>query len=299
MSLARELDYRGAGTVEFLVDCDTGKFSFLEINTRVQVEHPVTEVVTGVDIVRQQIRIAAGEPLGFTQDDVVVRGHAIECRINAESVADGFLPSPGTITTWNQPVGEHVRVDTHAFAGYDVPPYYDSLVAKLIVGGADRQTAIESTLRALEQFEIEGIATTVDLQLAVLSHADFRGNTITTRWLETALLPALTKEHRHDGMRHVAEIDIIDQTLRDGQQSLWGMRMKVAHLADVADDIDQAGYRVVDLTGSSIFECMMRYNREDPWDGLDLWRTWMPNSQAPLRLAQQLHRQVRTHARTR
>ena len=143
VALGRELDYRGAGTVEFLVDLDRGEFSFLEINTRVQVEHPVTEMVTGVDIVREQLRIAAGEPLSFSQDDVAVRGHAIECRINAESVADGFLPSPGTITRWDPPTGDHVRVDSHVFAGYEISPYYDSLIAKLIVSGADRAEAID------------------------------------------------------------------------------------------------------------------------------------------------------------
>ena len=138
VALGRHLDYQGAGTVEFLVDLDRSEFSFLEINTRVQVEHPVTEMVTGVDIVREQLRLAAGEPLSLTQDDVAVRGHAIECRINAESVADGFVPSPGTITKWDPPTGDRVRVDSHVFVGYEIPPYYDSLIAKLIVTGADR-----------------------------------------------------------------------------------------------------------------------------------------------------------------
>ena len=119
VAIGRRLDYRGAGTVEFLVDLDRGEFSFLEINTRVQVEHPVTEMVTGVDIVREQLRIAAGEPLSFGQDDVAIRGHAIECRINAESVADGFLPSPGTLTRWEPPTADHVRVDSHGFVGYE------------------------------------------------------------------------------------------------------------------------------------------------------------------------------------
>ena len=143
VAIGHELDYRGAGTVEFLVDLDRDEFSFLEINTRVQVEHPVTEMVTGVDIVREQLRIAAGEPLSFDQDDVAISGHAIECRINAESVADGFLPSPGTLTRWDPPSADHVRVDSHGFVGYEIPPYYDSLIAKLIVIGADRAEAID------------------------------------------------------------------------------------------------------------------------------------------------------------
>ncbi|HTH07866.1 MAG TPA: biotin carboxylase N-terminal domain-containing protein, partial [Ilumatobacteraceae bacterium] len=182
VAVGRELDYYGAGTVEFLVDLDRHEFSFLEVNTRVQVEHPVTEVITGIDIVREQLRIAGGEPLAFGQDDVSIRGHAIECRINAESVADGFVPSPGTITRWDPPGGDHVRVDTHAFTGYEVPPYYDSLVAKLIVSGADRTDAITSTLHALDAFAIEGIDTTRDLHRAVLTHDDFRRDAINTRW---------------------------------------------------------------------------------------------------------------------
>jgi len=191
VAIGRRLGYRGAGTVEFLVDLDRGEFSFLEINTRVQVEHPVTEMVTGVDIIRQQLRLASGEPLSFSQDDVSVRGHAIECRINAESVADGFLPSPGTITRWNPPTGGHVRVDSHAFAGYEISPYYDSLIAKLIVTGVDRAATIAATLNALDEFEIEGVETTRELHRAVLSHDDFRNDEINTRWLETSLLPSV------------------------------------------------------------------------------------------------------------
>jgi acetyl-CoA carboxylase biotin carboxylase subunit len=192
VALGRALDYHGAGTVEFLVDLDRDDFSFLEVNTRVQVEHPVTEMVTGVDIVREQLRLATGAPLSFVQDDVAIDGHAIECRINAESVGAGFLPSPGTITKWQAPTGDRIRVDSHAYAGYDVPPYYDSLIAKLIVGGSDRVEAVRRSLSALDQFVIEGIDTTRDLQHAVLSHEDFRSNTINTRWLETTLLPGLT-----------------------------------------------------------------------------------------------------------
>ncbi len=191
VTLGRQLDYHGAGTVEFLVDLDRGEFSFLEVNTRIQVEHPVTEMVTGVDIVRQQLRIAAGEPLPFRQDEIEISGHAIECRINAESVGDGFLPSPGTITQWIPPTGERVRLDSHAFLGYEVPPYYDSLIAKLIVGGTDRPDAIARSLAALDEFHIGGIDTTRDLQRTVLAHPDFRNDAIHTRWLETTVLPTL------------------------------------------------------------------------------------------------------------
>jgi acetyl-CoA carboxylase biotin carboxylase subunit len=202
VALGRRLDYRGAGTVEFLVDLDRGEFSFLEINTRVQVEHPVTEMVTGVDIVREQLRLAAGEPLSVTQADVVIDGHAIECRINAELVADGFVPSPGTITRWEPPVGDHVRVDSHAFAGYEVTPFYDSLIAKLIVRGATRTEAIDATLGALDEFTIEGVETTRDLHRTVLAHDDFRDDAINTRWLERTVLPVMfvsTKTAAADG----------------------------------------------------------------------------------------------------
>jgi acetyl-CoA carboxylase biotin carboxylase subunit len=199
LALGRALDYRGAGTVEFLVDVDRGDFAFLEINTRVQVEHPVTEMVTGVDIVRAQLRIAGGEPLGVAQGDVTVRGHAIECRINAESVERGFLPSPGSITRWEPPSGDDVRVDSHCFTGYTVPPYYDSLLAKLVVAGTDRSDAIDRALRALDELTIEGVDTTVALHRAVLAHPDFRDDAITTRWLETTFLPAATKEHAAHG----------------------------------------------------------------------------------------------------
>jgi acetyl-CoA carboxylase, biotin carboxylase subunit len=192
IALGRRLDYRGAGTVEFLVDLDRGDFSFLEINTRVQVEHPVTEMVTGIDIVRQQLRIAAGEPLSFGQDDIAIDGHAVECRINAETVPEGFLPSPGTITRWDPPNGDHVRVDSHAFTGYEIPPFYDSLIAKLIVKGDNRGDAIERALCALGDFRIDGIDTTCELHRAVLAHDDFRADTINTRWLETTLLPELS-----------------------------------------------------------------------------------------------------------
>jgi acetyl-CoA carboxylase, biotin carboxylase subunit len=192
VAIGRRLDYRSAGTVEFLVDLDRGEFSFLEINTRVQVEHPVTEMVTGIDIVREQLRIAAGEPLSIDQDDVAITGHAIECRINSESVTDGFLPSPGTLNRWDPPRADHVRVDSHCFAGYEIPPYYDSLIAKLIVTGEDRGEAIDRSLNALADFEIEGVDTTRDLHRAVLSHDDFRNDAINTRWLETTLLPELS-----------------------------------------------------------------------------------------------------------
>jgi acetyl-CoA carboxylase biotin carboxylase subunit len=188
VALARELGYVGAGTVEFLVDLDREEFMFLEVNTRVQVEHPVTEMVTGVDIVREQLRIAAGRTLSITQHDVMFSGHAIECRINAESVESGFIPSPGRVARWSPPEGPHVRLDSHVFAGYDVPPYYDSLLAKLIVGGTDRDDAIVNLRAALGAFEVDGIDTTIQLHQRVVDHPDFRADNLNTNWLERMLL---------------------------------------------------------------------------------------------------------------
>jgi len=193
VAIGRQLGYVGAGTVEFLVDLDRGQLSFLEVNTRVQVEHPVTEVVTGVDIVREQLKIAAGQPLTISQHDVSIAGHAIECRINAESVGEGFLPSPGRITGWEPPTGERVRVDTHGYLGYEIPPYYDSLLAKLIVGGRDRAGAIEAMSAALSAFRIDGVQTTLHLHRAVLSNPDFRRDVINTRWLEATFLPQFSR----------------------------------------------------------------------------------------------------------
>jgi acetyl-CoA carboxylase biotin carboxylase subunit len=197
VALGRELGYVGAGTVEFLVDLDRQEFSFLEINTRVQVEHPVTEMVTGVDIVRAQLRIAVGEPVGLHQNEVTVRGHAIECRVNAESAVDGFLPSPGTITRWEPPTDPWVRIDSHGFEGYTIPPYYDSLLAKLIVTGADRAEAVDRSIDALGRFGIGGVNTTSDLIGAVLDHDDFRRDAVTTRWLETTFLPTWSPVDRY------------------------------------------------------------------------------------------------------
>jgi acetyl-CoA carboxylase, biotin carboxylase subunit len=192
LALGRALDYVGAATVEFLYDADREVFSFLEVNTRVQVEHPVTEMVTGIDIVREQLRIADGRPLSVRQDEIEVRGHAIECRINAEAAARGFMPSPGRIDSWVAPAGSSVRVDSHCFPGYVVPANYDSLLAKLICSGPDRDTAVDTMRRALDRFTVTGIDSTVDFHKAVLWHPDFGWNRLNTRWVEREFLPAWT-----------------------------------------------------------------------------------------------------------
>jgi acetyl-CoA carboxylase biotin carboxylase subunit len=190
VQLARELQYVGAGTVEFLVDVDRGSFSFLEINARLQVEHPVSEMVTGVDIVRQQLRVAAGESLPFGQDAVVMSGHSIECRLNAEDPHANFAPRPGTLTEWTPPAGDGIRVDTFVESGAVIPPYYDSMIAKLIVHGPDRASAIALMRRALAKTRVAGIATTAPLLDAILAHPDFARSPVTTRWLESMRMAA-------------------------------------------------------------------------------------------------------------
>jgi acetyl-CoA carboxylase biotin carboxylase subunit len=193
VAAAKAVDYVGAGTVEFLLDED-GSFYFMEMNTRIQVEHPVTEMVTGFDLVKEQIRVAAGEPLSFgpTPGDGdgagwKPRGHAIEFRINAEDPVT-FAPSPGTITTFHLPGGPGVRVDTAAYSGWKIPPYYDSLIAKLIVHGRDREEALARGRRALELFIVEGVKTTIPLHLRLLDDPDMRHGSFSTKWLERWLL---------------------------------------------------------------------------------------------------------------
>jgi acetyl-CoA carboxylase, biotin carboxylase subunit len=186
--LAQQVKYRGAGTVEFVYDEKTREAYFLEMNTRIQVEHPVTEMVTGIDLVAEQIRVASGEPLSFRQEDVRTVGHAIECRINAEDASRNFMPGPGRITSWVAPVGEGVRVDTHCSAGYLVPPYYDSLLAKLIVHGNDRAHAMERMRDSLRTFQVEGIPTTIGFHREVLSNEEFGAGRVNTRWVEERLL---------------------------------------------------------------------------------------------------------------
>lgn len=184
LAICREIGYRSAGTLEFLVDPATGQFYFTEMNTRLQVEHPVTELLTGVDIVTQQIRIAAGEPLSFRQEDVALRGHVLECRILAEDPEKGFLPCPGRITVYQPPAGPGVRLDSHCYAGYVVPPDYDSLLGKVLTWGPDRQTAIRRMARALAEYRIEGVATNIGFLRELMAHPDFLAGRIHTRWLE-------------------------------------------------------------------------------------------------------------------
>ncbi len=180
----QNLGYYSAGTVEFLYE--DGQFYFLEMNTRLQVEHPVTEAISDIDIVREQIRIASGSTLGYSQADVGLHGHAIECRINAEN-SETFLPSPGKIKEWHAPGGLGVRVDSGIYSGYDVPPYYDSLIAKLVVSGRSRNACLMRLRRALEEFVIDGIDTTIPLHQKIISQAEFIDGQYDTSWLENFL----------------------------------------------------------------------------------------------------------------
>ncbi|NNE44401.1 MAG: acetyl-CoA carboxylase biotin carboxylase subunit, partial [Gemmatimonadetes bacterium] len=180
---ASVLDYQGAGTVEFLFDQE-GRFYFMEMNARIQVEHPVTELVTGRDLVKEQILVASGEKLSFRQEDVKFEGHAIECRVNAEDPARNFAPCPGTVTNLHLPGGPGVRVDTHLFAGASIPPYYDSLVAKLLTHGRDRTEAIQRMRRALSEFSLEGVQTTVPLLSEIMVDPVFLSGKYDTSFLE-------------------------------------------------------------------------------------------------------------------
>jgi len=186
IKIAEVARYTNAGTVEFIVD-NLGNFYFLEMNKRIQVEHPITEEVTGIDLVQQQILLAMGEPLRIKQSDVHIRGHAIECRINAEDPFDDFKPSPGRVEMYYQPGGRGVRVDTHVYAGYTIPPHYDSMIGKLITHGRDRTEAISRMIRALSEYYITGIKTTIGLQQAILQDPNFRKGVYDTGFIERLL----------------------------------------------------------------------------------------------------------------
>jgi len=189
VDLLASINYLNAGTVEFLYDVERDDFYFMEVNARIQVEHPVSEMITGADLVRLQLEVAGAAAQGLAQRDIVPRGHAIEARILAEDPRRGFLPSPGRVTRWRPPRGEGVRVDSAVFEGAIVPPYYDSMIAKLIVHAPDRSHAVERLRDALEAFEVEGVATNIDLLRCVAAHPDFLANRLDTRWLESVFLP--------------------------------------------------------------------------------------------------------------
>jgi acetyl-CoA carboxylase biotin carboxylase subunit len=232
--LAGAAGYVNAGTVEFLVDADRN-FYFLEMNTRLQVEHPVTEMVTGVDLVREQLRIAAGEPLGFAQADVSWRGWAIECRVNAEDPFAGWLPSPGTITGLQTPAGPWVRDDSGVYLGYTVPRFYDTLLSKLIVWGADRAAACDRMARALAEYRVVGVRTTIPALAAIVAHPDFRAGRLSTAFLEQVLPEFGGGERRFAPIAVIAAV--LDQHHRtrhattgvapsDGTSAAWRLGMR-------------------------------------------------------------------------
>ena len=187
VAAARSINYEGAGTVEFLLDRGGG-FYFMEMNTRIQVEHPVTEMVTGIDLIAEQLRIAGGEPISVRQEDIQMNGHAIECRINAEDAQHNFRPAPGRITGWLPPGGPGVRVDSHVYTGYDIPPFYDSLIGKLIIWAPNRPAALERMKRALNECAITGIPTTVDFHLRMLDRPEFQRGDVHTKFVEEEML---------------------------------------------------------------------------------------------------------------
>jgi len=187
VAAAKSINYEGAGTVEFLLDRQ-GNFYFMEMNTRIQVEHPVTELVTGMDLISEQLRIAGGEKLQVSQSEIKCDGHAIECRINAEDPSHNFRPSPGKITGWLPPGGPGVRVDSHVYTGYDIPPFYDSLIGKLIVWGIDREAALKRMERALNECAVTGIPTTIDFHLKLLKRKEFIQGDVHTKFVEQEML---------------------------------------------------------------------------------------------------------------
>ena len=225
VTVAKGCDYVNAGTVEFLYE--HGEFWYLEMNTRLQVEHPVTELVTGIDLVEAQLRIASGEELWFDQDDVQIQGHAIEIRINAEDPAEGmFLPAPGTITKLNAPGGFGTRFDTGYESGDEISQYYDNLVGKLVCWGHDRPTAIGRTLRALDELVVDGVATTIPADIAILSHDDFKAMTHSTKWVEetldlTGIAAAVDEVADEDGNERVRRDVPVEVNGRRYSVSVW------------------------------------------------------------------------------
>ncbi|MEE9613140.1 MAG: acetyl-CoA carboxylase biotin carboxylase subunit, partial [Desulfatiglandales bacterium] len=193
VTIAGKIGYESAGTIEFILDQDTDQFYFLEMNTRIQVEHPVTEQISGVDLVQEQIKVAELQPLSISQEDVQLNGHAIECRINAESPRADFLPCPGRLEKWAPPNDSGIRVDSHCYSGYLAPPFYDSLLGKIIASGPDRAQAIERMQRALQNFVVSGVDTTIPFHQMILSHPDFIRGKLNTRWLEDNILPGIRR----------------------------------------------------------------------------------------------------------
>jgi acetyl-CoA carboxylase biotin carboxylase subunit len=193
VTLAHSVGYNSAGTVEFLVDKDRNEFYFMEVNTRIQVEHPVTEMITGVDLVKEQLRMAFGDPLSLAQSDIQFKGHAIECRVTAEDAKNDFCPSPGRISQFVVPNGNNIRVDTHCYEGYMISPFYDSLMAKVIAKGHNRDSALENLRSALSSFEVSGVETNIAFLQFLINQPDFVSGNVNIRWIDE-VLPRFLKE---------------------------------------------------------------------------------------------------------
>lgn len=194
VTLTKSINYNNAGTVEFLVDKDRNEFYFMEVNTRIQVEHPVTEMITGADLVKEQLRIAFGHSLSMNQSDIQFKGHAIECRVTADNARDDFMPTPGRITHFVVPSGDNIRVDTHCYQGYIISPYYDSLIGKLIATGDNRDSALENMRSALASFEVSGVETNIPFLQFLINQPDFIKGDIHIKWIENSVLPEFLEE---------------------------------------------------------------------------------------------------------
>ena len=200
VNAAKGIDYEGVGTIEFLLDSNNN-FYFMEMNTRIQVEHPVTEIICNVDLVKEQIKIASGAKLPFTQDDIKISGHAIECRINAEDPDKGFMPCPGIIDGYIAPGGPGVRVDSHMYTNYKIPPFYDSLISKLICWGKDREEARLRMLRALDEFAITGIKTTIPFHQKILKNRFFIKGEFNTNFINEHMNSELKKQTKEESVK--------------------------------------------------------------------------------------------------
>jgi len=263
VSAARAVDYVGAGTVEFLYSRD-GDFYFMEMNTRVQVEHPVTELITGIDIVKEQIRVAAGLALGFKQEDVIIRGHAIECRINAEDPEMNFMPCPGQVTYYRSPGGFGVRTDSAVYPGYHISPYYDSMIGKLIVWGTDRQEAIARMRRALKEFVIEGVTTTIPFHLLVLENEFFLKGDIYTNFIRTHIEEPSDDEERA-GILNLAQI-------KGSLMNKRGARLGTALSPETVAVIGAAVTAYGSSQGQNLAVTDIQPAREGPRDDFSPWR---------------------------
>ena len=268
--IASAIGYENAGTVEFILDQDKGRFYFLEMNTRIQVEHPVTEMTTGIDLVQEQIRVAQGEPIGFSQAEVNPKGHAIECRINAEQPRDDFRPSPGRIVRWEPPAGPGIRVDSHCYAGYTVPPFYDSPAGQAHRNGRQPHGGHRASARCAGGLPRVGRGHHHSLPgLAGGAGRFHRGQS--QHWLA-----GTGDEHRRrPDMNRVA---FVDTTLRDAHQSLWNGRMTTAMMLPIAPVIDRVGFEALDFMALISMDWCVRNQRENPWERIRLMSQAMPNT---------------------